>query len=87
MTRDEVRRWSGGRDVAELKRMRTVGDEVLAPIRERVNSIIAMGESDPGKAHMQDDALYAALMGGWLPREVLEEVRLLKRADFPRWYE
>jgi len=73
--------------VAKLKRLQTVDDEVLAPIRERVDSIIAMGESDPGRAHMQEDAFYAALMSGWLPWEVLEEVRRLKEADFPRWYE
>jgi len=73
--------------VAELKRLQTVEDEVLAPIRERVDRIIKVGESDPGRAHSMEDALYAALMGGWLPREVMDEVRRLKRANFSRWYE
>ncbi len=73
--------------MAELKRIRTIDDEVLTHIRERVDSITEMGESDPGKAHMQEDAFYTALMSGWLPWEILQEVRRLKRAGFSRWYE
>ena len=80
MTRDEARRWLGGRDVHN-KAMR----EALQEMRDRVDMIIAL--ADPEEAHSQEDALYAVMLAIWCPPELYAEVKRLKEADFPRWYE
>jgi bisphosphoglycerate-independent phosphoglycerate mutase (AlkP superfamily) len=61
--------------------------EALQEMRDRADAIIAMGKSEPGEAHSQEDALYAVMLEIWCPPELYVEVKRLQEADFPRWYE
>ena len=58
-------------------------------LKKSVDEIIAMGQSDPGKAHMMQDILLWHLLIGFLREDHmnLAEIQRLKDDDFSRWYE
>ena len=54
-------------------------------LRLQIDEIIKVGKVDPEIAHSQEDDLKEGIIGEYAPEEIVNEMRRLAAADFPRW--